>query len=616
MTIVDSKIVIAVDAETRSAQRNMELLRAQQQHFAAEVIKGLEGQNKKLEESISKWAKIGAGIASLAGAYAIAKAGIEEYHKAVELNQATQGVNIEKLQQAARGLKTTFELQTFAAKTNAGAFKLTNEQMQLAIKAMEVYEDRGFDAAKVTDAITDALIKADTKGLRSFGIQIFENGTKAEKFRAIIKALTKDVEEAGAATDAGADAWQRQGVTFADAMSRIKQSIGEIVIALTPLVELAARLVKHVAEGLGDNMSQADAARAQLANNEESILRSGDKGWEYRHRDSLRQAGYADAFTRPLGYAALTEAERGRMGLGLGVGFSGFTRGALAGAFGAEARRQNEIVAQEIALLQLEAEERAAKRRGGGRAAGDGTFADAIAGDDMARGLEWGGQFGAIGRVTGAGGGFGVDLRGILRGTDPSLLDAEGRYGAFSHGRSQSRLAEMFGPIEEFNAYARGFEMLGGAMTSALDAWITGSMGAAAAFKQFIAESMRGLALEMAVQAIRHGAFALGSLAFGDVKGAATHGIAAAKFGAGALAAGIAAKALGAGGNGASSGAGAAAGPGSGAPAAGAGGGAPTTIIIATGNDFSEDSPRARTHKARQLVRTAQAQAGRGGSFS
>jgi hypothetical protein len=103
--------------------------------------------------------------------------------------------------------------------------------------------------------------------------------------------------------------------------------------------------------------------------------------------------------------------------------------------------------------------------------------------------------------------------------------------------------------------------------------------------------------MEALMQTLRHGAYALGSLAFGDVRGAAAHGISAAKWGAVAVVAGGAAKMLGGGGpsSGAGSGGGYRALPGG----SGAGGTRTTNIVFGGGYD---DSPRQQRHRVSRAL--------------
>jgi len=178
------------------------------------------------------------------------------------------------------------------------------------------------------------------------------------------------------------------------------------------------------------------------------------------------------------------------------------------------------------------------------------------------------------------------------------LMNPYAAEGAGIRGAQESQLSRVFGPLDEFNAYATAFDSLTGAVGSALGAWIDGSMSAGKAFKAFIAEAVKGIAIQMAIEAIKHGAYAIGSLAMGNFAGAALHGKAAAGFAAGAIAASVAAKGLNSGGSSVSA-------PTYSAPSAGGGSSGAsqgTAAVIVYGDQFAEDSPHERQLKAKRMV--------------
>ena len=198
---------------------------------------------------------------------------------------------------------------------------------------------------------------------------------------------------------------------------------------------------------------------------------------------------------------------------------------------------------------------------------------------------------------------MGVANGSTLEALKKSLADGAGAVSRdmekFNRAQTESKLAGIFGPLDEFNAYTMAFDTLSGAVGSAMTAWIDGSMSAGKAFKAFVGEAIKGISIQMAMEALKHGAYAIGALAMGDAKGAALHGTSAAKFAAGAIVAAGAAKALG------SSGASAGSGPGAPSLGGGAGGSQPqpgTQTIIAYGDSFAEDSPRQRLLRAGRIV--------------
>jgi hypothetical protein len=171
-----------------------------------------------------------------------------------------------------------------------------------------------------------------------------------------------------------------------------------------------------------------------------------------------------------------------------------------------------------------------------------------------------------------------------------------------ARGEKSAFLESTFGKPEEFDVYATAFQTLTGAVTSAMNAWIDGSMSAGKAIKLFVADTLKSVAAQMAVEALKHGAYAIGSLAWGDMKGAALHGKSAAMFAAGAAGAAIAAKSLGGSANTPTATA-------PGAPTSGGsgGGGSSPDRIIVVGDHFAEQTPRARAQTARNLVSRAYA---------
>lgn len=209
---------------------------------------------------------------------------------------------------------------------------------------------------------------------------------------------------------------------------------------------------------------------------------------------------------------------------------------------------------------------------------------------------------------------IGLDTQGPL--TDRLTSDWEARMaklrgedtgvGSGIRGAQKTQLEKIFGTTEELSLYTESFNMLTGAVSAAMDAWITGSESAGTAIRKFIAGAMKGIAIQMSVEAIKHGAMYLGSIAFDDYIGAAKHGAAAQSFAAGAVAAGLAAKLLGGGG-------------GSSVSASGGGGSSPsapnsvghlaraerTDAIIVVGDNFAQDSPRNRQIQAKRLVKSA-----------
>lgn len=181
------------------------------------------------------------------------------------------------------------------------------------------------------------------------------------------------------------------------------------------------------------------------------------------------------------------------------------------------------------------------------------------------------------------------------------LMNPYAASGSGIRGAQESQLAQVFGPLSDFNAYATAFDTLSGAVGSALGAWIDGSMSAGKAFKAFIGEAVKGLAVQMTIEALKHGAYAIGSVAMGNFAGAALHGKAAAGFALGAGAAAVAAKGLIGGGSPATGGGYAPSAPNT-SIGSGGSGSAGHNITIVYGDSFAQNNPHEQQLQAERMV--------------
>lgn len=165
----------------------------------------------------------------------------------------------------------------------------------------------------------------------------------------------------------------------------------------------------------------------------------------------------------------------------------------------------------------------------------------------------------------------------------------------------ESLLASVFGDVSEFDLYKTAWQGLEEVVSAGFSAWIDGSKSVGTAMKEALHGFAKNLAGEALLQALRHGAYALGSLAFGDMKGAAAHGISAAKWGAVAVAAGVVGKVTAPSAGGGSANANAAAGIG------GGGGGRERnmSMTVVMGDQFAGDSPRYVARKVRRNLNMA-----------
>lgn len=625
MAIKTDTIVTRYEVVTINHEQGVERIKQKQLQLNA-TLKDWNEEAKRVEQvHTAAWKKAGLALAGVTAAVIAGRAAFVHYAKESKLTAASAGVDIAQLDKAAGGLQTRMQLLEFAAKTQAGAFKLTTEQMRDAQLAIRALVRSGYDQEEVTKKVTDAIVKLEGDGLKDFGIRVRESKTDGEKFNAVMEALQGKAKGATNAVQTETEGVQALGVRFQNAGDQIVSSLGRIVVAMTPLLEGVAKLAGVTADMVGNVGAFADLMGTGLANitGDDGEREIAKVAWGKRHgfdlvardpietmrlsarasgttftaedearaRASLASSGAQGDFAAAQRNAARRMQQRGGA---FGGDYSGIasdienaterTKKSIANA--KEAKKKYDAIWNQ-ALLELV------------ESAAPGAGSDEVD--------PWAFSDSPIGEVV-----FeqpALDFRALDKYGAGGEFDKQA-YGEFNRNRSQSKLAEMFGPIQDFNVYTTAFQTLSGAVGSAMTAWIDGSKSAAAAFKEFISQALGGIAVQMAMEALKHGAYAIGSLAFGDIRGAATHGKAAAAFAAGAIVVGAAAKAMHSGSGGsASAGGGAAAAP-TYAPSGGGGGGGVTQQTIVYGPDYTNQSSRMRQLHAKKMLDTAKGSPG------
>jgi len=578
---VDDKIVAKYEADVSQYQRQLEQLRASQNAFAAEVVKGLESQNKQLEQTISKWAGIAAGIAGAVASIKFAASAWHAYVERANAEAATYGVSLEKLRAASAGLKTDTELLNFAEKAQTRDLALTRNEMELVLKAQVALARNGRELSEVEEAVGSALTKNSVKPLKDIGILLRQNEDPAKNFTQIMKALANAASDAGAAEAEVGENVQRAGVAIENSWTNLKVAAGKLIDeGLSPLTSWLTDALGW----LNDFLSEAGSP-----NLGKDLERWGRQRVAGTVGDAVNNASAFGRFQDSIGEAMFKATIENTLRNMAGIQKDTL---ALASRSAALARTRKPGPAGDggQALLALSRwDEDTGRFYDDSPTAIGGGFTSSLAGTDWARAASEAG-----------------DLTTTREG-----------YAKFNSRNATSKLEQMFGPIEDFNIYKEAFGMLSGAVTTALDAWITGSESAGKAVKRFIAEVLRAEASKMAVLALENGAQAAYHAALYDYPGAAKFTASAALFTAGAAAAAGAARALGGGGGGGAPPAGGAgAAPATPASAGSGGDGVQRPVVIVYGDAFAQQTDRQRAIEARRLVSAGMAQAqGRGVAF-
>ena len=589
-----SKVLTEYKADISDHKAKIKQLTGAQKELAKAELEAAEARNKQLENQKTKLGQVALAAGAAFAAIKVGQAGLDEYARYADLSARVSGETLSKLKEASGGLRTEMDLLTFAAKTNHGAFKLNVEQQELTLKAMRALGKQGYEASEVFDAVTKAVSEANTGALEPFGIQIDVAGSKADKFKAIMQALSGTVAEAGGDLNAQSDDAKRLGVQWDNAMSSIKRAIGGIVSALGPLIGLVGDLA-GVVGSVVDKLSGVVSVLLK------PIEFPGRASLGTIIAEQMAAAGERRRISQQAG-----DYESSRVGPDLAYSSEYDPR------MGANAALRQKVITDRMVKAVRAAYESGYGRgagessgRGGGRGYQPGDYSNGFTSD----GLGAPGSFDlGIGSGINVGGTFDTSLgAGILDsygapGELQGMINASGAAGA-SGGNGESALAKMFGPLSDFDAYASGFQILESAVTSAFTAWIDGQKGIGEAFKGAIKVGLTATATEMLGQSIRHGAYALGYLATGHPVEASANAAAAAKFAAGAVLIGGLAKGLGGGGSTTAAGASGGAAPTGGSIAAQQTSSRPITILL--GDEMAADSPRRRQQRAASALELA-----------
>jgi len=617
-------------ADASDHLKELEKLKGAERERAAATIEAQKQTTGAFGEAINMAGKASLAIGAATAAAVVAWDGFKSAMERSRLEAAATGVNIDRLKTATLGLKRETELLRDAARLQTSAFRLTQQQIETVERAMLSYTRQGKDAEKVHESLLQAVTALKTDGLQDLGIFIDKAGLSMDKtsdrakiFERIMTELAKASGDVKDGQRSAAEGVEATAVSIQDSIDRMKNALGQFVIAMKPLLDSFAQVISDIA-------------------------------WIAEHVPKIPGAPKLIEYGVKVGMAPVTGA-LGLVNLGrslyndIGGAFNGepsaayqqFSSGmdaraaALSGQWNEAASGMSRLSAPYDpwnrsggGQLSYTAVADLIRRFGPGAAAffappgagGEGGYD--IGGYDYLQhfrdtsgipsgGFSLGESAGALGDKYGPGGELapkGIYDATLSRGGRDPFAEWQKLH---KQGQQKTFLEQTFGPVGEFQLYAKAFQMLTGAVSASLGAWIDGSMSAGEAFKKFIGEALKSLAQQMAIESLKEGAYALAHLALLDFGGAAAHGAAAAAFGAGAAAAAVAARAMGHGGAdyGRGGGAGAAAPTRSGSSYGGGGIGGSTgggqTAIVVYGDPFAQDSPRQRQISAERMVRKA-----------
>lgn len=528
--------------------------------------------------------------------------------------------------------KTNQVLTIFKADTSdlkAKMRDMTEEQKKLASEQLLSAERWNKGLQKVRDGLDHV-----KKGIDFSATAI---GIAADAWQSYERAALK----AGGADAQRAREFRHALDTWNSGMEELKITIGSMVAALAPLVELAGRIVKSAFEFINAQatkdgktfVSQRDVALQEMGFGEngtniigaalERDMRHQRATAEILGREAVREvldAWGAGMFREASKLDADEVREKAReKGDEILRAFTDGLAGGLVGTVrpyyqsGAYDRAMRERKGPEPFSLQ----EYGAIEVPGGFTPGMAKLSESQKARNQ-KFRDWVMQAPADGELGAGVGGFDQsvleDPYFHFKKYQDAMADAAAARDRFFEGEKDSILRSIFGTPEEFSFYREGMEGIAStfnafatAATAGFSAWVDGSKTASEAIKQFGVDFLKGVAMNMWAKSLEHAAAAIGSLAFGDGSGAAKHGIAAGLYAAGAVAIGGAARAAGKSMEG-GGGLGTSTRHSAGAPRLAGGGGSgqrEEVINIYMGDTLAPDNPRVQRLNVARAIRNA-----------
>lgn len=629
------RVLMVYKADTASAQADIKKLSLTQKEHAQALKKDLDAQNVGLEAQIGKYASYAAKAAAAFGAIKVGLDSMEFYYERQELREKAQGHSIAALQAATRGLVSETELLKFAQAANHGVMKASSDELVTMAKAMDVYAERGHNATEVQAAFNEYLQTGKSKTLKDYGLQINEARGSVEQFKEVMQQLNAVAKDQASIETDARDKWDASKISMRDTIAQLKESAGGLVAEFQPAMVGLIELLNKSAEGWGNIFRAIKEGIAELPewytharateelNNkiklqQEEIRKQHEKMNETMAERARLDAELLDMERRiALSFVSMMNPEWQQRMLGIGKFLGGGISSGMQDGMGKFLGLLG-ISAGRIDLDEKEMTAAAAKIKSsikGASLAPKVTIEIEIpdAAKLKAKAEELSAAWAAAQEEARSqsveefqGYGFAADIEAL-----PEMMgsaeEIRAQYEQFNAERSESFLSSVFGPIEEFNIYAEGWNLLKDSATAGFTAFITGSESIGAAMKKALSSGLMSLSIEMFTQSLKHAAYAVGSLAMGNAAGAATHGKAAAMFLAGAVTVGKIGASMGAG-SGAPAGAGGSAGSigpstRSASIPSGEGISSGRSISIIVGDDFADDSPRKRQQKAERLVK-------------
>lgn len=564
---------LKITADASQAIRETDRLTKSQETLSKSVSGVGSGFVKALDGMAMGLAKFNLALGGVQKAFALVNGAIDMASSDARLRSMEKLLptgSVDKFREATYGMVKSQEIARLSVKGMTGDFAMNGAQMEKLLKTAVALQEKGFGpAAEIADKLIESLGEKGVDRLDDFGI-----------------ALTKTADKAGDNARAYAEfdkilAGSRVS-DEAKQVAKLSAALDDFSVAVKSVVGVAVQGFVSLGEAIGEVLAEYTLQRFGMTGHDFSKFadkKDQDAHWKARAAET---AAYNERMSKLRGETA---------GMVRDWASSYYTSDADKKALGGRWDTQG--------LEYLEADNRRKQK--------PGAWVDPR---DYGRagGVVIGGEEGL---------GYGALPGGVDPGMGSGLLNQAGNHsrlagpgGAANGGfGNEDRLKDITAQLGDTStAVGVAFSTISSGVIAAVDAAISGSDSIGRAAAKASAAVLRSLSIESAGRALYEGALALGSLAIGDTKGAALHGMAAGKYllaaaGTGAFAAALGAAAGSGGGGGGGAAGGGYARPGGSVGGSSGGGGGNITINI--GDGFYGD-PKAVGEAVGRAVRKAQ----------
>lgn len=216
-------------------------------------------------------------------------------------------VSVESANEATSHLVDTMELHRQAARLEAAGLQVTSQQFRaLTVAATQYAQATGGDVTESVERLTTAVIGANSRGLRPYGIQLRENGTLQDRQRALIDQLTRAHGAETVAIEGTQDAIESLRNSWGEAWGEMLLTLEHSAGPIGEFLRLVSRQVNDIAAAL---RTQREAS--------EHLRRMGNEERIRQLQRDIENAGYTRYGNRAPG--VLARAVRVGAGLNLGI---------------------------------------------------------------------------------------------------------------------------------------------------------------------------------------------------------------------------------------------------------------------------------------------------------